>query len=159
MCRSSTWEYCRRERGDAEARRKLVHEDLTQVIIGAAIEVHRELGPGLLESAYAECLCRELSLRGLKFTREVPVHVEYKGTKLDCGYRIDILVEERVILELKCVEQILRVHEAQLLTYLRLSRHPVGFIFNFFTENLARGGMVRKVLEKSLRASAPPRSK
>jgi GxxExxY protein len=142
-------------RGGAETRRGLIHSNLTDPIIGAAIEVHRELGPGLLESAYRDCLCHELSLRGLSFKKELPL---YKGTKLDCGYRIDILVEEAVVIELKCVERIQRIHEAQLLTYLRLSGKEVGLIFNFHCDVLTRGGVVRKVLQPEvLRASASPR--
>jgi GxxExxY protein len=147
-------------RGDAEAQSDLLSKALTEQIIGAAIEVHRVLGPGLLESAYEECLCHELTLRKLKFVRQVPVPVEYKGVKLDCGYRLDLLVEDRVILELKCVERLMPVHEAQLMTYLQLTDKKVGLIFNFHTSLLTRGGMVRKVLEKEkyLRASASPRS-
>lgn len=94
----------------------LIDEDLTYAIQGAAIEVHRELGPGLLESAYEECLCRESALRGLSFTRQVPLAVQYKGIRLDCGYKLDLVVEDKVILELKSVEQLLDVHKAQLLT-------------------------------------------
>jgi GxxExxY protein len=132
--------------GGTETRRKLVHEELTEQIIGAAIEVHREVGPGLLESAYEECLCHELHLRGLTFQREVPLPVAYKGIRLDCGYRLDIVVQDKVILELKCVEQILPVHEAQLLTYLKMTGKQVGLILNFNVAVLARGGIVRKVL-------------
>ncbi len=84
--------------GDTETRSKLLHEDLTEKIIGAAIEVHRALGPGLLESAYEECLCHELHLRGLIFQRQVPLPVEYKGVHLDCGYRFDLIIRERSIL-------------------------------------------------------------
>jgi GxxExxY protein len=136
----------------------LVHSELTDLVIGGAIEVHRELGPGLLESAYRDCLCHELHLRNLSFQKEVPLPVLYKGTKLDCGYRIDILVEERVIIELKCVERIQRIHEAQLLTYLRLAEKEVGLIFNFHCDVLTRGGVVRKVLQPEvLCASASPR--
>jgi GxxExxY protein len=131
---------------DSEARSKLLHEELTEKIIGAAIEVHRALGPGLLESAYEECLCRELNLRGLVFQRQVPLPVEYKGVKLDCGYRLDLVVQEAVVLELKCVEHILPVHEAQLLTYLKLTGKHVGIIVNFNVATLVRGGIVRKVL-------------
>lgn len=105
--------------GDTEARSNLLHEELTEKIIGAAIEVHRALGPGLLESAYEECLCRELNLRGLAFQRQVSLPVEYKGVKLDCGYRLDLVVQDAVVLELKCVDHVLPVHEAQLLTYLK----------------------------------------
>ncbi len=132
--------------GDTEARSKLLHEQLTEQVIGAAIEVHRELGPGLMESAYEECLCHELHLRGLKFERQVPLPVRYKGVGLDCGYRIDLVVEDSLILELKCVEHILPVHEAQLLTYLKLTGKRVGLILNFNVAVLTRGGMVRKVL-------------
>jgi GxxExxY protein len=132
--------------GDTETRSKLLHEKLTEEVIGAAIEVHRALGAGLLESAYEECLCHELRLRRLNFSRQVPVPVEYKGVKLDCGYRLDILVEDTIILELKCIEHVLAVHEAQLLTYLRLTGKRVGLILNFHSATLARGGIVRKVL-------------
>ncbi|HEU5335335.1 MAG TPA: GxxExxY protein [Terriglobales bacterium] len=131
--------------GGTEARRKLLLEDLTQEIIGAANAVHRELGPGLLESACEECLCHELHLRGLNFQRQVPLPVEYKGLKLDCGYRLDVVVESAVILELKSVEKILPVHEAQLLTYLKLTGKRVGLIINFNVPVL-RDGIVRKVL-------------
>jgi GxxExxY protein len=131
--------------GGTEARRKLVLEDLTQEIIGAAIEVHRVLGPGLLESAYEECLCHELNIRGISLQRQVPLPVEYKSVKLDCGYKLDILVEDAVILELKCVDRISPVHEAQLLTYLKLSGKRVGFILNFNSAVLTKG-LVRKVL-------------
>ena len=93
----------------------------TGAIIGAAIEVHRHLGPGLLESAYEECLCHELHLHGIDFRRQVELPVEYKGLKLDCGYRLDLIVQEEVVVELKCVERVLSVHEAQLLTYMQLT--------------------------------------
>ena len=97
----------------------LIGEQQTREIIGAAIETHRELGPGLLESAHEECRCHELGCRGVAFQRQVPLPVVYKGLKLDCGYKMDVVVEDAVILELKAVEQILPLHEAQLLTYLR----------------------------------------
>ena len=132
--------------GDTEARSKLLHEELTEKIIGAVIEVHRALGPGLLESAYEECLCREFNLRGLTFQRQVQLPVEYKGVKLDCGYRLDLVVQDDVVLELKCVEHTLPVHEAQLLTYLKLTGKHVGIIINFNVATLVRGGIVRKVL-------------
>ena len=132
--------------GDTEARSKLLQEELTEKIIGAAIEVHRALGPGLLESAYEECLCRELSLRRIAFQRQVPLPVEYKGVKLDCGYRLDLVIEDAVVLELKCVEHVLPVHEAQLLTYLKLTGKRIGLIINFNVATLVRGGIVRKVL-------------
>jgi GxxExxY protein len=132
--------------GDSETRSKLLHEELTENIIGAAIEVHKTLGPGLLESAYEECLCHELHLRGINFQRQVPLPVRYKEINLDCGYRIDLVVEDYVILELKCVEHILPVHEAQLLTYLKLTGKRVGLILNFHVAVLMRGGLVRKIL-------------
>jgi GxxExxY protein len=132
--------------GDTEARRKLLHEDLTEQVIGAAVEVHRALGPGLLESAYEECLCHEFHLRGISFERQRPLPVEYKGVKLDCGYRLDLTVENKVILEIKCVEHILPVHEAQLLTYLKMTGIRVGLLLNFNVSTLIRGGIVRKVL-------------
>src|SRR6202140_3986051 len=131
--------------GDTETRSKLLHENLTEQVIGAAIEVHRALGPGLLESAYEECLCHELHLRGLSFRRQVPLPVEFKGIHLDCGYRMDIVVEDLVVLELKCVEHVLPVHEAQLLTYLKMTGKRVGLIVNFHVSALVRGGIIRKV--------------
>jgi GxxExxY protein len=132
--------------GDTEPRSKLLHEELTERIIGAAIEVHRELGPGLLESAYEECLCHELRLRELRLARQVSLPVRYKGVNLDCGYRIDLIVQDLVVVELKCLEHILPVHEAQLLTYLKLTGKRVGLILNFNISVLVRGGIVRKVL-------------
>jgi GxxExxY protein len=117
----------------------------TSGIIGAAIEVHRALGPGLLESAYEECLCHELHLRGLCFEQQVALPVSYKGVQLDCGYRIDIIVANMVVMELKCVEKILPVHQAQLLTYMKLSRKPVGLLINFNVPLLTRG-ILRRVL-------------
>ena len=111
----------------------------TATIIGAAIEVHRHLGPGLLESAYEECLCHELHLRGVTFERQVDLPVSYKGLHLGCGYKIDLIVEQEVILELKAVDALLPVHEAQLLTYLKLSGKHVGLLINFNTAILARG--------------------
>jgi GxxExxY protein len=124
---------------------KLRYEELTEQILGAAIEVHKGLGPGLLESAYEECLCHEFNLRGLRFERQIKVPVMYKGINLDCGYQLDIMVAETVILELKSVERITSIHEAQLLTYMKLLGKPVGFIINFNVAVL-RSGIVRKVL-------------
>src|SRR6476620_9547899 len=106
--------------GGVSAQRKLIHEALTEQIIGAAMDVHKALGPGLLESVYEECLCHELHLRKIHFQRQVTVPVIYKGVALDCGYRLDLIIEGTVVLELKCVERVLAIHEAQLLTYLRL---------------------------------------
>ncbi len=132
--------------GDTETRSTLLHEELTERVIGAAIEVHRALGPGLLESAYEECLCHELRLRQVPFTSQVSLPVEYKGVKLDCGYRLDLVVEDKLILEIKCVEHVLPVHEAQLLTYLKMTGTRVGLILNFNVPLLTRGGVIRKVL-------------
>ena len=117
---------------------------LTEQIIGAAIEVHRHTGPGLLESAYEECLCFELSELGLNFKRQVPLPVSYKGIKLDCGYKMDLVVEDSVVLELKTVDRLLPVHAAQLLTYLKLSGKPVGLLINF-NEPVLKKGLKRLV--------------
>lgn len=114
-------------------------EDLTRAIISASIEVHRHLGPGLLESAYEECLCHELSLKNLNFTRQQSLPLEYKGIKLDCGYRLDLLVESQVVIELKTVEKVLPIHKAQLLTYLKLLKNKVGLIINFQEAKLTDG--------------------
>ena len=118
---------------------------VTEAIIGAAIEVHRALGPGLLESAYKECLCRELSVRGVPFERERPLPLEYKGIHLECGYRLDLLVAGAVVVEVKSIEAIAPVHEAQLLTYLRLGGWHVGLLINFNVAVLKQG-IRRKVL-------------
>ena len=112
---------------------------LTGEIIGAAIEVHKALGPGLLESAYEECLSREFGLRQLHFKRQQAIPVEYKGVKLDCGYRIDFLLEDLVILELKSVDSLQPIHEAQLLTYLKLTGLKVGLLINFNVPVLKQG--------------------
>lgn len=105
--------------------------ELTYETIGAAIEVHRTLGPGLLESSYQECLCRELLLRGIAFRRELGLHLQYKGVQLDVGYRMDILVEEIVVVEIKAVAALAPIHDAQLLTYLRLGGWRLGLLINF----------------------------
>jgi GxxExxY protein len=105
--------------------------EVTGMVIGAAIEVHRALGPGLLESAYEECLCRELSLRSTPFQRQHPLPVKYKGLTLDCGYRLDLVVADAVVVEIKAVEKLLPTHDAQLLTYLKLSGRGVGLLINF----------------------------
>jgi GxxExxY protein len=119
-------------------------DEITCAVIGAAIEVHRELGPGLLESAYEACLVYELELRGLTVERQHPLPVHYKGVRLDCGYRIDLLVEHRVVVELKTVEHLAPVHQAQLLTYLRLAKLNVGLLLNFH-EPTMRAGIRRLV--------------
>jgi GxxExxY protein len=132
--------------GGTGTQRGLIHEELNEKVIGATIEVHRELGPGLMESAYEECLCHELHLRGLSFQRQMSLPVRYKAVNLDCEYKLDLVVDNAVVPELKCVEHILPVHEAQLLTYLTMTGLHVGLILNFHVPVLARRGIVRKVL-------------
>ena len=114
-------------------------DQLTEIVIGLAIEVHRHLGPGLLESAYEECLSYEIQQSSLSHRRQVPLPVSYKNVRLECGYRIDIVVADRLVIELKTVERILPVHEAQLLTYLRLSGLRTGLLLNFNTAILKDG--------------------
>ena len=123
----------------------ILHEKLTGEIIGAAIEVHRHLGPGFLESAYRVCLCHELGLRGLRVQTELDLPIMYKGVRLGCGYRMDIVVEETVVVELKAVETVLPVCHAQLITYLRLSGNRVGLLINFNVPVL-KDGVTRRVL-------------
>jgi len=118
---------------------------LTKDIIGAAIEVHRHLGPGLLESAYVKCLTRELLLRKVPFKREWPLPVTYKGVQLNCTYRLDLLVGDAVVVEIKSVETLTPIHEAQLLTYLKLGGWSVGLLINFNVEVL-KTGIHRRVL-------------
>ena len=129
---------------------ELIARELTERVIGCAIEVHRALGPGLLESAYEACLCHELHLNGLSFKKQVELPIVYKEIRLDCGYRIDLVVEERVIVELKAVERIHAIHEVQLVTYLRLARLEVGLLMNFNVPVL-RDGLVRRALSASPR--------
>jgi len=112
---------------------------ITEIIIGCAIEVHRQLGPGLLESAYEECLCYELQQAGLRFERQKPVPVVYKEIKLDCGYQIDVLVENCVVVELKTVELFNPVHEAQVLTYMKFADKSIGLMINFYVTVLKNG--------------------
>jgi GxxExxY protein len=119
--------------------------DLTEQVIGACIEVHRHTGPGLLESAYEQCLCRELSLRSIPFELQFPLPINYKGTRLDCGYRVDLLIDGQLLIELKSVDKVLPIHEAQLLTYLRLGGWKVGLLINF-NVNMLTDGIVRRVL-------------
>ncbi len=123
----------------------LKEEKLTDIILGAAIEVHRELGPGLLESAYEQCLCHEFHMRKISFACQVNLPVRYKQQSLDCGYRMDIVVENKIVLELKSVDEINDLHKAQLLTYLKLSRKHVGFLLNSNVP-LMKNGIVRLVL-------------
>jgi GxxExxY protein len=113
--------------------------ELSNAVIGACIEVHRNTGPGLLESTYEQCLCRELSLRGIPFTVQAPLPVKYKGMLLDCGYRVDLLVDGRLLIELKAVEKLLPIHEAQVLTYLRLGGWELGLLINFNVQVLKDG--------------------
>jgi len=105
--------------------------ELSNKVIGCAIEVHKALGPGLLESAYQQCLCHELKLNQIDFEKEKPLPVNYKGCQLDCGYRIDILVADKIMMELKSVEQLKQIHEAQILSYMRLANIQQGFLINF----------------------------
>ena len=114
-------------------------DKLSNEIIGAAIEVHRNLGPGLLESAYEECLCKEFEIRAIGYERQKPLAVVYKGITLDCGYKLDIVVVGKVILELKSVSKIESIHEAQLLTYLKLADLKLGILINFNTPILKEG--------------------
>ncbi|MGH6931108.1 MAG: GxxExxY protein [Dongiaceae bacterium] len=113
--------------------------DYSDRVIGLAIEVHRALGPGLLESVYEECLCFELQANGIRFRRQAPLPVVYKSVRLDCGFRVDLIVEDILIVELKTVERILPVHEAQLLTYLRLSGLMSGLILIFYVPVMKDG--------------------
>ena len=128
--------------------------ELTERVIGACIEIHRSLGPGLLESAYEECLCHELSLAGVSFERQRPLPAHYKGVNLDCGYRLDLVVEQRLVVELKAVESLMPIHEAQLLTYLKLSGLTLGLLINFNVPVL-KSGIMRIV--NNFHDSAPPR--
>lgn len=116
-----------------------LHQDLTEKIIGAAIEVHRALGPGLLESIYQTCLTHEMTLRGLRFEKEKPLPVEYKGVRLESAYRLDFIVDSKVVVELKAVDSIHDVHKAQLSTYLKLTGCRVGLLLNFNSTVLKDG--------------------
>ncbi len=133
-------------------------KELTGKIIGAAIEVHKTIGPGLLESAYEECLAQEMKMRGLSFQRQFPLPVAYKGAMLDCGYRLDFVVEKAVVLELKTIDAFAPIHEAQLLTYLKLGAWTVGLLINFNIPVL-KNGIKRVVLNynETSAFSAPPR--
>lgn len=126
------------------------NDELTEKVIGAAIDVHRTLGPGLLESAYEECLCYDLTQAGLMFKRQVPLPVQYKDVKLDLGYRLDVVIERRLILGIETVERIIPIHEAQLLTCLKLTGTPVGLLLNFNVPILRHGikRMVRSNLSR-----------
>lgn len=114
-------------------------DELSRKVIGCAIEVHRELGPGLLESTYRQCLACELSHAGVAFQMEMPLPVRYKEMLLDCGYRIDLLVNRELIVEIKSHEMLLPIHQAQILTYMRLARIPIGLLINFNVTKLQNG--------------------
>lgn len=139
-------------RRDAEAQRE---NEVTKRVIGFAIEVHRALGPGLLESAYEKCLCYELAQSGTRFMRQVPLSVRYKGIALDCGYRMDLLIDDLVIVEIKAVECLAAIHEAQLLTYLKLAAKPVGLLINFNVPVLKQG--IKRMVNHFLDSSASQR--
>ncbi|SRR5258705_988185 len=139
-------------RRDAEAQRI---NDITQKIIGACIEIHRQLGPGLLESAYEECLCYDLSMLRLGFERQKELPVAYKTVRLACGYKIDIVVERLVVVELKAVEKLLPLHEAQSLTYLKLSGLSLGLLINFNVPILRQG--IKRIANNFADSSAPQR--
>jgi GxxExxY protein len=113
--------------------------EITEKVIHAAIEVHRILGPGLLESAYEQCLAHELRTEGLRFARQLEIPIDYKGCLLDCGYRVDLLVERRVVVEIKAVESLLPIHDAQLITYLKLGGWNLGLLINFNVRLLKSG--------------------
>jgi GxxExxY protein len=120
-------------------------DPVTDRVIGLAIEVHRQLGPGLLESAYEECLCYEMQVQGISYLRQVPLPIQYKGVRLECGYRMDVVVDGKLVIEIKSVDKLLPLHEAQLLTYLKLSGIRTGLLLNF-NAMLLRDGIRRMVL-------------
>jgi GxxExxY protein len=130
---------------------------ITEMVIGAAIAVHRELGPGLLESTYESCMAVELAERGLKFARQQPLSTTFKGIKLDCCYRVDMIIEEQIIVELKTVQRVEPVHAAQILSYLRLSGCKVGLLFNF-NVHLMKDGIHRFVRGFQDPSARPQRS-
>ncbi|HIJ79768.1 MAG: GxxExxY protein [Desulfobulbaceae bacterium] len=123
----------------------MMFDELSNRVIGCALEVHRHLGPGLLESTYEQCLAHELAVAQIAFKLQAPLPVEYKGINLDCGYRVDVLVGDKLIVELKSVERILPIHQAQLLTYLKLAMVPIGLLINFNVKQL-KDGIRRLVL-------------
>ena len=128
---------------------------ITETVIGCAIEIHRALGPGLLESAYEDCLCYELKEAKLSFRRQVLLPLNYKGVKLESGYIMDVVAEDLIVIELKTVERILPVHEAQLITYLKLSGHSVGLLVNFNVALMKSG--IRRLVNEFQETSASPR--
>jgi GxxExxY protein len=133
-----------RHNGTTGERIQMNENEISLEIVRAALEVHKALGPGLLEKAYEECMCREFSIRGIQFTRQVEVPVIYKGIKLDCGFKLDILVEDLVIIEIKAVARVLPVHEAQLLTYLKVTEKKLGLLINFNETKVKYG--IRRVI-------------
>ena len=133
--------------------RRIQVKELTATIIGAAIGVHRTIGPGLLESAYEECLAQEMKMRGLSFQRQFPLPVAHKGATLDCGYRLDFVVEKAVVLELKVIDMFAHIHESQLLTYLKLGGWTVGLLINFNVPVLKSG--IKRVVLNYKESSAP----
>ena len=120
-------------------------DELSNRVIGCALEVHRNLGPGLLESTYEQCFAHELRVEGMPFKLQHPLPVEYKGLKLDCGYRVDLLIDNSLIVELKSVDSMLPIHQAQLLTYMKLSSIKIGLLMNFNVKYL-KTGIIRMVL-------------
>jgi GxxExxY protein len=137
----------RQDRGlhDPQRKKKIVFDELSNRAIGCALEVHRALGPGLLESTYESCFAYELGLANIAFKRQWPVPVAYKDVHLDCGYRVDLLIEDSLIIELKVVDEVLAIHQAQLLTYMKLARIKTGLLINFNVE-LLKDGITRMVL-------------
>jgi GxxExxY protein len=140
------------EQEDAKTRR---FGDCSEAVIGACIEVHRHLGPGLLESAYEHCVAHELGVLGLRFERQRPVPLEYKGTKLECGYRLDLVVDDALVVEIKCVDRLLPIHKAQLLTHLRLTKLQTGLLVNF-RETVLKNGLRRLILSHDFASSRLP---
>src|SRR5215813_5521809 len=146
LCENSVSLWWANSEGHSHMKKTMVDLNrITGEVIGAAIEVHRQLGPGLLESSYRECLCRELLLRGIPFEREKPLPLEYKGIHLGCGYRLDLLVAESVVVEVKAIEALAPIHEAQLLTYLRIGGWRLGLLINFNVVVL-KNGIRRRIL-------------
>ncbi len=130
---------------DHEGPRRLQFDELSKRVIGCAIEVHRNLGPGLLESTYEQCLAHELKCAAIPFMLQHPLPVDYNGVKLDCGYRVDLLVDNKIIVELKSVDKVLPIHQAQLLTYMKLAGIKIGLLMNF-NVRFMKEGIKRMVL-------------
>jgi GxxExxY protein len=135
----------KRKNTEYTEKNKMEINELTEKVIGCAIEVHKSLGPGLLEAAYEQCLAKELNLKGIKFETQAPLPIKYKGMELECGYRVDFLIEKVLIIELKSLEKILDIHKAQILTYMKLSSIKVGLLINFNVK-LLKNGIQRFVL-------------